>query len=277
MRLPVLFLAVSALTVSAASPAAAGGLGSLFSCDAQGSADTTGAVVGGLVGALAGSQVAGKKDRLLGAAIGAGLGAALGNNIGCRMDRKAQQDARQAFQRALDTGRPQTWSDPQTGATGRIEILGASTGPAPRGAAPAGRWRFAEGVALAQRVSGAGGTYEAVTRTIVRTAPTPSAATVDRLQAGERVEVAGTVAGGWLAVTEDGLIQGYVAGSGLRPVSGGYGGSGSGYGSSRYASGAYGGDCKLVQQTVTEPGAAPVRERYNACRDDRGEWTLDAA
>jgi len=38
-------------------PASAKGIGSLFSCDAEGSANTTGAVVGGLVGA--GSAIAG--------------------------------------------------------------------------------------------------------------------------------------------------------------------------------------------------------------------------
>lgn len=277
MRTPVLALAASALVLSAAAPAAAGGLGSLFSCDAQGSADTTGAVVGGIVGALAGSQVAGKKDRALGAVIGAGLGAALGNNIGCRMDRKSQQDARQAFQRALDTGRPQTWSDPQTGATGRIEVLGpASMAPA-RGGAYAARWRFAEGVTPAQRVSTAGGTYEATTRSNLRAAPSASAPVVDRLQPGEQVEVAGAVAGNWLAVTEGGLIQGYVAGAVVRPVGGGYGGGGYNGGQTYAGQNHPGGDCKLVQQTVSEPGSAPLRERYNACRDSRGEWTLDAA
>jgi surface antigen len=254
---------LAAAGLSAAAPAAAAGLGSLYSCDAAGSRDTTGAVIGGLVGALAGSQVS-RHERALGAALGAGIGAAIGNSIGCRMDRQAQQDARQAFQRALDTGRAQSWSDPQTGASGRIEVLGPASGGggAPPTTSYAGRWRFAEGVAPAVRVSSVGGTWSATNRVNVRAAPNANAAIVDRLQAGEEFEVAGAAAGGWLAVLEDGLVQGYVARSVVQPTGGGYSG---------------GGDCRLVQHTLSEPGQSTVKERFNACRDRSGEWNLTAA
>jgi hypothetical protein len=96
-------------------------------------------------------------------------------------------------------------------------------------------------------------------RVNVRAAPNASAAVVDRLQAGEEIEVAGAVAGGWLAVIEDGYIQGYVASAVVRRAGG------------------YGGDCRLVQQTVTERGRAPVRERYTACRGDGGAWNISMA
>ncbi|WP_296594841.1 glycine zipper domain-containing protein [Phenylobacterium sp.] len=235
------------------------GLGSLFSCDAQGSANTTGAVVGGLVGALAGSQVS-KNERALGAVIGAGVGAAIGNSIGCRMDRKAQQDARQAFQRALDTGKAQSWSDPNTGSSGRIVVLGpAAPGDGGSGGGYPGRWRFAEGVTPAVRASSAGGTYAANGRINVRAAPSSNAAVVDRLRADEEFEVAGVVAGGWLAIVEDGLIQGYVSRSVARPADAGLDGG-----------------CKLVEQTVNERGQPSYRERFNACRDGSGGWKLTA-
>lgn len=254
-------LGLTSLLLCAAAPgnSSAQGLGSLYACDAPGSGNTTGAVVGGLVGALAGSQVS-KNERTLGAVIGAGIGAAIGNNIGCRMDRKAQQDARAAFERALETGRTQTWSDPQTGATGRIEVLGPGHPPAGGETAYAGRWRFAEGVAPAVRVSSHGGGHVAPGRVNVRSAPNAEAPIVDRLRPGEQFEVAGAAAGGWLAIVEDGLIQGYVARSVVRPA-GGYGGA----------------DCRLVQQTVREPGLSPVSERFNACREANGEWRLSAA
>jgi len=259
-RLPIA-AAISALAVGLAAPGAASaqGLGSLFSCDAQGSANTTGAVVGGLVGALAGSQVS-KNERGLGAVIGAGLGAAIGNNIGCRMDRKAQQDARQAFQRALDTGKAQSWSDPQTGSSGKIVVLGpAEGGGGSNGGGYTGRWRFAEGVTPAIRASSAGGTYAANGRINVRGAPNTNAGVVDRLQPDEEFDVAGTVAGGWLAIVENGMIQGYVSRSVARP-------SGAGLDSG----------CKLVEQTVNERGQPSYRERFNACRDGSGSWRLTA-
>jgi len=249
-------LFVAATLALAATPAAAQtGLGSLFSCDAPGQANTGGAVVGGLIGALAGSQVS-KNERTLGAVIGAGIGAAIGNSIGCRMDRKAQADARLAFERALETGRPQRWSDPNTGAYGEIVVLERSSPGG--GSAYTGRWRFADGVAPAVRTSSAGGTYAATSRINVRAAPNTQAAVVDRLRSGERFEVAGTVAGGWLAVIEDGRIQGYVSRSVARPASD------------------RGTGCRVVEQTVNERGYAPVRERFNACRGADGAWQLTA-
>ncbi len=246
-------LCVSLLGVSAA-PAAAKGIGSLFSCDAQGSANTKGAVVGGLVGALAGSQIS-KKNQALGAAIGAGLGAALGNNLGCRMDRKSRQDAETAFQRALDTGQAQTWSDAQTGANGRVEVLGRASPATP--VSSSGRWRFADGVTPAQRVSNVGGTYSAISRANVRSAPSAKAAVIDRLQAGEQFSVSGAAAGGWLAIVESGIVQGYVAQSVTQPL-----------GTSTQ------GDCRRVEQTVTEPGQSATREQFNACRSPSGEWNM---
>jgi len=254
--------AVSVLVVGVAAPSAtsAQGLGSLYSCDAQGSANTSGAVIGGLVGALAGSQVS-KNERALGAVIGAGLGSAIGNNIGCRMDRKARLDAQQAFERALETGKAQNWSDPQTGASGRIEVLGPATSNSGGGGTNyAGRWRYAQGVTVASRVSSSGGTYASSSRINMRAAPNASAPVVDRLQANEPFEIAGSVAGGWLAVIEDGYIQGYVSRSVVRPVGGGGGG-----------------ECRLVEQTVNERGQASYRERFNACRDSAGAWRLTAA
>lgn len=250
--------AASILALAASGAANAQGLGSLYSCDAKGSANTSGAVIGGLVGALAGSQIS-KNERALGAVIGAGLGSAIGNNIGCRMDRKAQLDAQQAFQRALDTGKTQNWSDPQSGASGRIEVLGPVAGDGGGATNYPGRWRYAQGVAVANRVSTVGGTYTAGSRINMRAAPSTSAAVVDRLQADEPFEVAGAVAGGWLAVIEDGFIQGYVSRSVVRPAGGG------------------GGDCRLVEQTVSERGQSTYRERFNACRDGSGSWRLTAA
>jgi surface antigen len=259
-----LVLAVSFLTFGLAAPlpsAAAGfGLNSLYGCDAPGSANTTGTVVGGLVGALAGSQVS-KNERALGAVIGAGVGSAIGNQIGCRMDRKARADAQTAFQRALETGKSQSWSDPQSGASGTIRVLGpgATVGSGPT---HPGRWRYAEGVSSAQWVGGAEGDYVASARTNVRAAPNNNAAVVDRLQAGERVSIAGAVPNGWLAVVEDGLIRGYVSLSVVRPAP------------KEASEPTYG--CRLVEQTVSMPDQQPYSERFNACRDANGEWRLEA-
>jgi surface antigen len=253
-------LSTLALALAAPQAASAQGLGSLYGCDASGSGNTTGAVVGGLVGALAGSQIS-KNERTLGAVIGAGLGSMIGNNIGCRMDRKSAQDAQQAFERALETGRAQSWSDPATGTSGRIEVIGTTGGGGDYGSGGyAGRWRYAQGVTPASRVSTVGGTYAANNRINMRAGPSTSAAIVDRLQAGERIEVAGAVSGGWLAVIEDGWIQGYVSRGVVSPLGGGGGG-----------------ECKVVRQTINERGQPSYTERLNACRDRNGVWQVTRA
>ena len=122
MRKPVLPLMAAALAMAAPVPVAAQGLslGSLFSCpDANG---RTGAIVGGIAGALAGSQIS-RNERTLGAVVGAGLGAWAGNQIACRMNNAGRDQAQTAVEQALNTGRPQTWRDARTGATGRVEVV----------------------------------------------------------------------------------------------------------------------------------------------------------
>lgn len=250
----VVFLCATALGVSAP-PASAKGLASLYSCNAEGNTNTKGAVVGGLVGALAGSQIS-RDNRAIGAVIGAGLGAALGNSIGCRMDRKSQLDAQRAFQRALDTGTAQNWSDPQTGTSGQIQVLDRSYSRQ-SSTMSSGRWRFADGVTPASRVSSVGGTYSATSRVNVRAAPNTSSPVVDRLRVGEQFQSTGTANGGWLAMVEDGLVQGYVSGSMTQRVDGGLSG-----------------DCRRVEQTINERGQPTIREQFDACRDANGSWNL---
>lgn len=252
-------IAAAALAALVAGPASAAGLGSLYSCDAPGSSNTTGAVVGGLVGGLVGSQVA-KNERALGAVIGAGLGSALGNHIGCRMDRKARQDAQAAFEKALQTGKTQNWSDPTTGAKGKIEVLGPASSGGGGGQVYSGRWQFADGVTPAVRVSSVGGMFAANGGVNLRAAPNSSAPIIAKLREGEQIEAAGAVAGGWLAVTRDGWIQGYVSRGVVRP-----------------AGSAGGGDCQLVRQTINEPGQRTLTERYTACREPNGGWRLETA
>jgi surface antigen len=258
MRRAVLAFAALAVLVPAAPAAAASGVSGLYACNARGSSDTNGAVLGGLLGAFAGSRVS-KHYRTLGAVLGAGLGSAIGSAIGCQMDERGQTDARAAFQRALDTGRPQSWTDTRSGATGYIEVI------RPAAAAHTGNWRFAKGVTPARRGGGrAAGAYVSGASLALRAGPSPTARVVRRIGPGEQVEVAGGVgAGVWLAVLDGDLIQGYAPASTLRPAP-------------RSWAGAAASGCRLVSQTVTEPGRGQTYESYTACRDGTGSWSLDA-
>lgn len=268
--------AAAALATTAAAPTAASaqgmGLGQIFSC--QGSTGTTGTVVGALLGGLAGSQVS-RNERTLGAVVGAGLGAWAGNQLACRMDNSSRDRAENAFERALNTGRAQNWSDPRTGATGRIEVVSNGFDSSYAAAPYAGQYsrdvsstdlRYARGI---QRIysgfQASAPTYMAPGRVNVRAAPSVDAPIVNRLRAGTEIRVAGMVNGGWLAVEEDGWVQGYVSAAAVRPA-----------GPTAYVrnmDSPY--TCRLVQQTISMRGYPTEVQRFNACRDSAGQWRLN--
>jgi surface antigen len=272
MRTHALALAATAaaLTATAPLPASAQGMGlnSLFSC--QGSSGTTGTVVGGLTGALVGSQIS-KNERTLGAIVGAGLGAWAGNQVACRMNTSGRDRAENAFERALNTGRTQTWYDQRTGASGRIEVVDDRYASG-YGAPYAGEYartvsatdlRYARGVERVYRLTSAAPTYQATGRINVRAAPSTRAPVVDRLAPGETISAAGMTSDGWLVVEDNGWVRGYVAEAAVRPASG-----------MTYARGP-GRDCRLVEQTVSMRGYRTETQRFNACRDSRGEWRVN--
>lgn len=268
--------AAAALATSAAAPmpaAAQGmGLGQIFSC--QGSTGTTGTVAGALIGGLLGSQVS-KNERGLGAVVGAGLGAWAGNQMACRMNSNGRANAENAFERALNTGRAQNWQDARTGATGRIEVISNGFDSRYAAAPYAGEYsrnvsstdlRYARGV---QRIysgfQASAPVYVAPGRVNVRAAPSANAGVVNRLRAGQEIRVAGMVNGGWLAVEEDGWVQGYVSASAVRPAST--------MAYVRNTDSAY--SCRLVQQTISMRGYPTEVQRFNACRDSVGQWRLN--
>ncbi len=100
-----------------------GSLASVFSCDASGGKQAGGAAIGGLIGALAGRALA-KGNRSLGTGIGAAVGAATGSYVGCKMQREDVNRASYATQDALRYNRAQTWTNPDTGAYGRVNVYG---------------------------------------------------------------------------------------------------------------------------------------------------------
>lgn len=265
MRLQVMSLAALAALAAAPPPAMAqqgSPLGSLFSCQAPGSTNTTGAVIGGIAGAALGSQVS-KNERLLGAALGAGLGAMAGNWVGCRMQTSSQQRAQTAFATALNTGQSQSWRD-NTGASGRVEVISNGSANAGGYAQPVAYQdlRFNQGVTRINRpLSPAAAAYVAASRVNLRAAPSTSAPIVGRVERNQQVAVAGQV-NGWLVVHDRGVVRGYLSASVVRPVN-----------SPAYAQA----ECKVVEQTTTVPGQGTQSGRFNACRDTSGQWRVTAA
>ncbi|HEY8574600.1 SH3 domain-containing protein [Phenylobacterium sp.] len=275
MRRHALALTAAAAALATATPQTAAaqgmGLGQIFSC--QGPNGTTGTVAGAVIGGLLGSQVS-KNERTLGAAAGAALGAWAGNQMACRMNSSSRATAEDAFERTLNTGRAQSWHDPRTGATGRVEVV--SNGYDSAYAAPyAGQYsrnvsstdlRYARGI---QRIrsgfQAAAPVYIAPGRVNVRAAPSSDAPVVNRLRAGTEIHVAGMVNGGWLAVEQDGWVQGYVAAAAVRPART--------MNYVRNTDSPY--SCRVVQQTISMRGYQTEVQRFNACRDQAGQWRVN--
>jgi hypothetical protein len=232
------------------------GLARLFQCEQSGSKQEAGAAVGAVLGGLLGSQVS-KNERMLGAVAGAALGAAAGSYVGCRMQSNDQARAQSAVKLALDQGGSQTWSNPQTGASGRIDVISSSYGPPLLGSS----LRFSPGVQTLASYDALGGQqYYAPGTVNLRVAPSTRAAIAGRLASGERFDALGSTAGGsWILVGRGGSAVGYVSASVVRPS-----------GAAPTAS------CRLIQTTTTTRGYSAQTQRYNACRDARGEWDLQA-
>ncbi|MDZ4320295.1 MAG: SH3 domain-containing protein [Phenylobacterium sp.] len=272
---PIAYSLVAALVLSSApglasAQAAGTPLGNFFACEASGQRQETGALLGGVAGALLGSQVS-KNERALGAVVGAGLGAVAGSWIGCRMQVSEQQRVVNAVETALNTNQSQTWNDPTTGTTGRVDIINANYGGGASAGATFGQPTSAANLRFSGRAQPLRTSFEPTnaqytTRNTVnlRASPAANAAVVGQLRGGQSFNVVGRVAGDrWLLVEQNGYVTGYVAEWVVQPVA-----SGGGYASV---------NCKLVQQTIQPRMGRATTERYTACPDAGGGWRLSAA
>ncbi len=260
-------------------------LNSIFNCQAGGNKQAGGAAIGGVVGGLLGSQVA-KNERTLGTVIGAAAGAALGSYVGCRMQVSDQQRAYAAAQTALQTGAYQTWSNPQTGASGSTRVIdsygqasgyGQSSGYGAQAASDYGQPVSLAGLRVARNVqlqtqleTAASRQVQAPGRVNLRAGPSTRTAVVGQLAAGETVEALARVQGqNWLLVGRNGVGVGYVSESVMRPLATQTYASAGGYAQTSSQT-----PCRVIEQSVNTPGAQPVIERYRACRSADGEWNV---
>lgn len=263
-------LTAAALAASLAIPVAAPAqaqtgnpLSSIFGCSAGGNKQAGGAVIGGLVGGVLGNNVA-KNERGLGTVLGAAAGAAAGSYIGCRMQRGDQQKAQAATQYALDRGGSQSWSNPDTGASGDVRVVSTSNGGGGGGGQPVSLsgLRFANGVEPASGYESDGGRYTAPGTVNIRGTPSTSGAIVGKMSAGQSFDALARVKGSnWLLAGQNGTAIGYVSDTVVRPSGG-----------QSYAGG--NSVCRTFDQTIRTRDGAPQTERYTACKGADGQWVV---
>jgi surface antigen len=81
---------------------------------------TLGTLAGAVGGAAIGQAFGSGSGRIAATAAGALIGGFLGNQIGARMDEQDRQYYSTAQYTALESGQPQSWSNPRTGVRGDV-------------------------------------------------------------------------------------------------------------------------------------------------------------
>lgn len=86
-----------------------------------------GALAGGVGGALVGTQFGSGTGQLIATVVGAVGGAWVGNQIGAYLDERDRKRAAEAVQQATVTGQPQVWQNPDSGVSGKAEVVKTKT------------------------------------------------------------------------------------------------------------------------------------------------------
>lgn len=176
--------------------------------------DALGTLIGGSTGALVGSQVGGGSGRLVATGVGTIAGALIGREIAQHLSRSGQHEMANANQRALETGRSQSWEDPETGARGQTEVTQRST---QRSQVPVSVKR--DRVDEMPPIDLIGSSYRATASSNVRGGPGTDYRSVGSLAAGQNVHVVGKVEGrDWYLIAEEGAADGFVATRLLTPA-----------------------------------------------------------
>ena len=231
----------------------AGGVGGFFGCSADGNKQTIGAVAGGALGGLLGNRIAGRGSRTLGTILGGALGAAAGSAVGCKLQKNDQAKAERAVQQAVLTGEDQGWSSDETGASGRVEVEEGVQ------AVSLSKLKFAPGVEPVDGYTRVGSAYVSTANANIRSAPGTNAKVLGQLAAGQRVWVPASVSGQpWMLVSDRGVGQGYVSAPLLRKA----------------VIDTAQSNCRLIKQTISQPGSADETETLQACKGSNGEWTM---
>ena len=242
--------------------------------ESNSNSEIMGRLLGAGVGALLGSQVGGGKGKLAAVAVGALAGAWLGGEAANRLTQTDRQGIAQTTNTALETGQPQTWTNPDTGVTTRVAVKDSTVERAP-----------VQSDGLQQRpwqspaLEYVNAWYVATQTSNVRSGPGTDYAVMDTVQRGERVAVVGKVKGDeWYMISDAGLGSGYVHGSLLSPVAQQLGDVSPLYAEGRDAQSAQSAQvveeraCSVIVQEITLPDGTRESRDMRACRQPDGSW-----
>ena len=230
-----------------------GFLGNIFGCQSSGSKQEIGAAVGGIAGGLLGNRIAGRNSRTLGTVLGGVLGAAGGSVLGCKLQKNDRAKAERALENAVATNQSQSWENPETGASGRVEVGQTASGAA------LSDIKFANGVEPAEGYDRVNGAFISTSSANIRSAPATNAKIIGKLASGQNVWVPASVSGSpWMLISSGGVGQGYVSSALLK----------------RAAINTTAAGCKSIRQTVSTASGATESENLQACKGKDGQWVM---
>ncbi|MEQ8966063.1 MAG: glycine zipper 2TM domain-containing protein [Azospirillaceae bacterium] len=93
----------------------------------QNTEQTVGGIGGAVLGGIVGSQIGGGAGRVIATGIGAAVGGLLGSEVGRRLGEADRERNGEAAFETYETGTTQSWSNPDSGASGTVEPVGQPT------------------------------------------------------------------------------------------------------------------------------------------------------
>lgn len=224
-----------------------------------------GRAVGGLLGGVVGSKFGGGSGKTAATIVGALAGYMIGGEVGSRMQESDRNGLAQSTARAIETGQPQAWSNPDTGVRTEVQVRDAY-------AEPETRTYQAPPLEMINRY------YVATTDSHVRAGPGTNHPIVGLVMANESIPVVGRVVDeNWYMVSRDGRGHGFVYApllvvasqqpaddNAIRAE------AGSNFGGTELAQP----QCTLVTQKVTMPDGGTVSEQFRTCRGADGTWEM---
>jgi surface antigen len=232
-----------------------------------------GAATGAIAGALIGKKVGGENEQL-GTALGAVAGAYIGQTIGRMLDEQDRQRLAQSTYNTLQTGQPQSWHNPETGVRATTTVKQSTT-----------QQQQVQVKVLKDKVKTVppmefvGEEYSANKNVNVRGGPGTDYVVVDKLTAGEHINVVGKVAGKpWYMISRGGVGSGFVYTSLLATVpveNWTVAQSEAPVATTNVQTAAVNAtrDCRVVSQEVTLGNGQTATEDVTACRGPNG-WEI---
>lgn len=184
----------------------------LSSCASTAPADKaqTGSIIGAITGAVIGATVSSKKDRGAGMVLGAALGGATGYLIGQHLDERDRASLQARIDELAKTqqvNKPAIWNSGHSGASAEI-VVGqpVAAGEATKRVLTEVDVELPRPVRLTES-----GTRYASANLNVRSGPGTSYPVKYTLPLGKRIEILGTSENNFHAVSESGVLVGYVS------------------------------------------------------------------